>query len=166
VRQLGRKKEFPVNDTQENYDNAGACHGCVTQSSGPQPIWLKYDRQASISLHYILITWIHNLLSKQKFQIIVQEFMQFKNEKKTYLHSIDQWCVMQTKIVKTIFLSSMSLLYWWVIWPSMVLNPCVNDNGSNALINNLSCKFVKSNLMSKFCNSHRYLSSQVWILFE
>ncbi len=52
MRQLGRKKEFPVNDTQENYDNAGACHGCVTQSSGPQPVWLKYDRQASISLHY------------------------------------------------------------------------------------------------------------------
>ncbi|CAM6035434.1 unnamed protein product [Sphagnum compactum] len=45
VRQLGRKKEFPVNDTQENYDNAGACHACVTQSSGPQPVWLKYDRQ-------------------------------------------------------------------------------------------------------------------------
>jgi hypothetical protein len=59
VRQLGRKKEFPVNDTQENYDNAGACHGCVTQSSGPQPIWLKYDRQASISLHYT-----HNMNSQ------------------------------------------------------------------------------------------------------
>ena len=36
---------LPVNDTQENYDNAGACYACVKQTDGAQPVWLKYDRQ-------------------------------------------------------------------------------------------------------------------------
>jgi hypothetical protein len=36
---------LPVNDTQENYDNAGSCYACVKQTSGAQPVWLKYDRQ-------------------------------------------------------------------------------------------------------------------------
>ena len=45
VRQLGRSKVLPVNDTQENYDNAGSCYACVKQTSGAQPVWLKYDRQ-------------------------------------------------------------------------------------------------------------------------
>lgn len=47
VRPLGQSKVQPVNDTQENYDNSGACYACVKQSTGPTPAWLKFDRQVS-----------------------------------------------------------------------------------------------------------------------
>lgn len=45
VRPLGWSRQPLVNDTQENYDNSGACYACVKQSTGPTPAWLKFDRQ-------------------------------------------------------------------------------------------------------------------------
>ncbi|BBN18835.1 EF-hand domain-containing protein 1 [Marchantia polymorpha subsp. ruderalis] len=37
--------KIEYNDTQENYDNSGACDACTDKLGGPQPQWLKFDKR-------------------------------------------------------------------------------------------------------------------------
>ncbi|KAL2608705.1 hypothetical protein R1flu_027278 [Riccia fluitans] len=37
--------KLEYNDSQENYDNSGACDACTDKTSGAQPQWLKYDKR-------------------------------------------------------------------------------------------------------------------------
>jgi hypothetical protein len=72
VRPLGQSKVPPVNDTQENYDNSGACYACVKQSTGPTPAWLKYDRQVlSHNIHHWYVDLL--MISSSCFYLICVE---------------------------------------------------------------------------------------------
>ncbi|CAM6091153.1 unnamed protein product [Calypogeia fissa] len=40
-----RTTKIEYNQTQENYDDSGACDACTNKASGPQPGWLKWDKR-------------------------------------------------------------------------------------------------------------------------